>query len=65
MDGTPFFQFCRCPEDGARNAGILAAQILGATDNSLAQRLDIFKDSLKNKVEFVAKNIESKGWKDL
>ncbi len=51
--------------DGARNAGILAAQILGTTDSSLAQRLDTFKDSLKNKVEFVAKNIESKGWKDI
>ncbi len=51
--------------DGARNAGILAAQILGTTDSSLAKRLDTFKDSLKNKVESVAKNIESKGWKDI
>ncbi len=51
--------------DGARNAGILAAQILGTTDTSLAQRLDAFKDSLKKKVESVAKNIESKGWKDI
>ena len=51
--------------DGARNAGILAAQILGTADSSLAQRLDAFKDSLKNKVESAAKNIESKGWKDL
>lgn len=51
--------------DGARNAGILAAQILGTTDLSLAKRIDNFKDSLKNKVESVAKNIESKGWKDI
>ncbi len=51
--------------DGARNAGILAAQILGTTDSALAQRLDAFKDSLKKKVESVAKNIESKGWKDI
>jgi 5-(carboxyamino)imidazole ribonucleotide mutase len=51
--------------DGARNAGILAAQILGTTDNALAQRLDTFKDQLKSKVESIAKNIESKGWKDI
>ena len=51
--------------DGARNAGILAAQILGVTDTFLAQRLDTFKDLLKSKVESTAKNIESKGWKDL
>ena len=51
--------------DGARNAGILAAQILGTNDSSLAQRLDTFKDLLKSMVESVAKNIESKGWKDI
>jgi 5-(carboxyamino)imidazole ribonucleotide mutase len=51
--------------DGARNAGILAAQIIGTTDSSLAQRLDTFKDLLKSKVESVAKNIESKGWKHI
>src|SRR6187431_506325 len=51
--------------DGARNAGILAAQILGTADHTLAQRLDTFKGQLKSKVESVAKNIESKGWKDI
>jgi 5-(carboxyamino)imidazole ribonucleotide mutase len=51
--------------DGARNAGILAAQILGTADHALAQRLDTFKGQLKSKVESVAKNIESKGWKDI
>lgn len=51
--------------NGARNAGILAVQILGTNNGSLAQRLDSFKDSLKTKVESTAKNIESKGWKDL
>ena len=51
--------------DGARNAGILAAQILGTSDSALGQRLDAFKDSLKKKVESVAKNIESKGWKNI
>lgn len=49
--------------DGARNGGILAAQILGTADKALARRLDKFKNSLKLKVEAAAKKIESQGWK--
>lgn len=49
--------------DGARNAGILAAQILGSSNKTLAKGLDKFKKSLRTKVESAAKNIESKGWK--
>src|SRR6186713_1189122 len=49
--------------DGARNAGILAAQILGSYDKKLGRSLDKFKKSLKTKVESTAKNIETKGWK--
>jgi len=49
--------------DGARNAGILAAQIIGSSNKIVAKQLDKFKKSLKTKVESVAKNIESKGWK--
>ncbi|KAA6434142.1 5-(carboxyamino)imidazole ribonucleotide mutase [Dyadobacter flavalbus] len=36
--------------NGARNAGILAAQIIGAGDAAVAERLDIFKNNLKQKV---------------
>lgn len=50
--------------DGARNAGILAAQILGSHDKRLARKIDQFKKSLKTKVESTAKKIETKGWKD-
>jgi len=50
--------------DGARNAGILAAQILGASDKKVGRSLDKFKKSLKSKVESAARKIESKGWKD-
>lgn len=50
--------------DGARNAGILAAQIIGSADVSVGNRLDKFKNSLKEKVESAAKNIELKGWRD-
>jgi 5-(carboxyamino)imidazole ribonucleotide mutase len=37
--------------NGARNAGILAAQVLGTSDTALAQRLDAFKEALRVKVE--------------
>jgi 5-(carboxyamino)imidazole ribonucleotide mutase len=49
--------------DGARNAGILAAQIIGAFDKAVAKRLDKFKKSLGTKVEASAKSIETKGWR--
>jgi 5-(carboxyamino)imidazole ribonucleotide mutase len=49
--------------NGARNAGILAAQILGAGDRAVAKRLDKFKISLQKKVESTAKNLDLKGWK--
>lgn len=49
--------------DGARNAGILAAQILGSSDKRIGKKLDKFKGNLKRKVESAAKLIESRGWK--
>lgn len=36
--------------NGAQNAGILAAQIIGASDSALGARLDAFKAGLKDKV---------------
>lgn len=36
--------------NGARNAGILAAEILGASDGRIARKLDSFKKALKKKV---------------
>lgn len=49
--------------NGAKNAGILAAQILGATDAEIGKRLDSYKESLKTKVESAARTLETKGWK--
>jgi 5-(carboxyamino)imidazole ribonucleotide mutase len=49
--------------NGARNAGILAAEIIGSADPVLAKRLDKFKASLRKKVESSAKNLDLKGWK--
>lgn len=50
--------------DGARNAGILAAQIIGSHDIEVAKRLDQFKAQLREKVENAIKTIETKGWKN-
>lgn len=49
--------------NGARNAGILAAQILGSQDKNLASKLDQFKLSLEKKVLQAAADLEKKGWK--
>ena len=49
--------------NGARNAGILAAQIISTTDDAIAKRLEGFKDKLRVKVIDAAKEISKKGWK--
>jgi 5-(carboxyamino)imidazole ribonucleotide mutase len=43
--------------DGAKNAGILAAQILGAGNEDLRRRIVEFKESLKQKVLKDAQNL--------
>ena len=50
--------------NGARNAGILAAQILGSADRTIAKKLDKFKRSLKTNVEVTARKLETKGWRE-
>jgi len=45
--------------DGARNAGILAAQIIGASDVEVAKRLDAFKESLKEKVAVMNQELKN------
>lgn len=49
--------------NGAKNAGILAAEIIGAFDETVALALKEYKESLKNKVLESAEQLESKGWK--
>ncbi len=43
--------------NGARNAGILAAQIVGTFDETVAQRLSLFKDELKEKVADMSRSL--------
>lgn len=49
--------------NGAKNAGILAAEIIGAFDNKIAKRLVEYKESLRDKVLESARELESRGWK--
>jgi 5-(carboxyamino)imidazole ribonucleotide mutase len=44
--------------DGAKNAGILAAEIIGAFDDSISSNLMKYKEDLKEKVEASAREIE-------
>lgn len=49
--------------NGAKNAGILAASIVGAFDAKVAESLDAYKKGLKESVEEAARELETKGWK--
>ena len=44
--------------DGAKNAGILAAQIIGTSDARVLDKIIIYKEGLKIKVEESAKSIK-------
>ena len=44
--------------NGGRNAGILAAQIIGASDEALLNRIVSFKEELKKKVLDAAKDLK-------
>lgn len=44
--------------DGAKNAGILAAEMIGAFDSTVAEKLASYKVDLKNKVEATAREME-------
>ena len=49
--------------DGARNAGLLAIQMIALGDKALSAKLDAFKNKLKKSVEEKAAALESAGWK--
>ena len=51
--------------DGAKNAGLLAAKIIGVFDDRLARRIQVYKNSLRQKVEASVKLLKSKGHKAL
>ena len=49
--------------NGAKNAGILAAQIIGAQDPAILQKIEDYKAGLLKEVEHKISNIETKGYK--
>ncbi len=51
--------------DNAPNAGILAAQIVGAFDEQTAERLKGYKDRLREKVEANVRELEGRSYKDV
>ncbi len=50
--------------NAAKNAGILAAQILSVADEQVAQNLLAFKAELAQKVEESARVVESRNWNE-
>lgn len=51
--------------NGSKNAGILAASIVGAFDEEVGENVANYKASLKEKVITSAENIENKGWRNV
>lgn len=50
--------------DGAKNAGILAVQILATSDKDLEKKLIDYKKSLSDSVKKKAEKLEKVGWKE-
>lgn len=49
--------------NGAKNAGILAASILGSHDSQIAANLEKYKSGLQDKVLESAEKLENQGWR--
>lgn len=49
--------------NGAKNAGLLAARIIGSYEDTIADALEKYKNELKNKVESTADDLEKNGYK--
>lgn len=49
--------------NGAKNGGLLAAQILGSFDDEVEKKVVAYKDSLKEMVQDKAEKLEKQGWK--
>ena len=48
--------------NAAKNGGILAAQILGTSDEAISKKLDDYKQQLKDEVQEKVHNLQSAGW---
>ncbi|WP_408955344.1 5-(carboxyamino)imidazole ribonucleotide mutase [Natroniella sp. ANB-PHB2] len=50
--------------NGAKNAGLLALQILGVANQEISQKLEEYKKNLRTKVEQTATEVEELGYQD-
>ena len=50
--------------NAAKNAGLLAAKILGCSDSIIADALDAYKDSMSNEVLKKVEKIKKEGWEN-
>ena len=48
--------------DGAKNAGLLAARILGAQDEAIRQKMVAYQEDLRSTVEKKYTRLENEGW---
>jgi 5-(carboxyamino)imidazole ribonucleotide mutase len=48
--------------NGAKNAGLLAAAMLGIKDKAIRARLDVYRETMKGEVLGKAERLESIGW---
>jgi 5-(carboxyamino)imidazole ribonucleotide mutase len=48
--------------NAAKNAGILAAQIIGTSDESIGKKIAAFKQQLNNEVQDKINHLQSAGW---
>ena len=51
--------------DNAKNAGILAAQILGANDETIRDKVVTYKEGLSEQVRTMIDEVEGDGWRRL
>ena len=51
--------------DGAKNAGILAAQIVSTFDEQIAENLKQYKDQVREKVEADVRELETRSYKEI
>jgi 5-(carboxyamino)imidazole ribonucleotide mutase len=50
--------------NAAKNAGILAAQIIGSFDEQVGQRMDMFKQDQTDDVQKKIEHLRSQGWQN-
>lgn len=50
--------------DGAKNAGLLAARILGATDEGIRQQMVEYQEELRRQVQAKYERLEQDGWQE-